>query len=125
MLVSVRFDTLCRRGELVALSIGDLPPNATGRYSVLVRRAKNGPEGADCRAHLLTRTSPLMREWLTAIKEDRGPLLRPAYRSKALGLYLEALMGNGMRPFSVRPSRSALVTTVESGPGGFRIARTV
>lgn len=40
VLVSVGFDTLCRRGELVALSVGDLTRNGQGRYSVLVRRAK-------------------------------------------------------------------------------------
>ena len=91
VLVSVGFDTLCRRGELVALSIGDLTPNANGRFSILVRRAKNDPEGAGRTAHLSTRTSKLVREWLAAIGVEKGPLLRPVYRSKALGLYLEAL----------------------------------
>lgn len=91
VLVSVGFDTLCRRGELVALSIGDLTQNANGRYSILVRRAKNDPEGAGRTAHLSTRTSILVQEWLAAIKVEQGPLLRPVYRSKALGLYLEAL----------------------------------
>ena len=91
VLVSVGFDTLCRRGELVALSIGDLTPNANGRFSVLVRRAKNDPEGAGRTAHLSTRTSLLVRQWLAAIGVEKGPLLRPVYRSKALGLYLEAL----------------------------------
>jgi site-specific recombinase XerD len=91
VLVSVGFDTMCRRGELVALSIGNLTPHANGRFSILVRRAKNDPEGAGRTAHLSTRSSMLVHEWLAAIGVEKGPLLRPVYRSKALSLYLEAL----------------------------------
>ncbi|WP_332700992.1 tyrosine-type recombinase/integrase [Devosia sp.] len=91
VLVSVGFDTLCRRGELVALSICDLTLNATGRYGVLVRRAKNDPEGSGRTAHLSTRTSKLVQAWLATIEVEAGPLLRPVYRKKALALYLEPL----------------------------------
>ncbi|MFP9135985.1 tyrosine-type recombinase/integrase [Devosia sp. XGJD_8] len=91
VLVTVGFDTLCRRGELVALSIGDFTRKDNGRYSVLVRRAKNDPEGAGRTAHLSTRTSQFVDEWLLAIGTDSGPLLRPVYRTKALALYLEPL----------------------------------
>ena len=91
LLVSVGFDTLCRRGELVALSIEDLTPTDDGRYTVLVRRAKNDPEGAGRTCRLSLATSVLVREWLAAIGAARGPLLRPVYRKRALGLYLEPL----------------------------------
>lgn len=91
VLVSVGFDTLCRRGELVALWIGDLTRKESGRYSVLVRRAKNDPEGAGRTAHLSTRTSQLIDEWLLTLSVDSGPLLRPVYQTKALALYLEPL----------------------------------
>lgn len=40
VLVSVGFDTLCRRGELVDLSVTDLIKREDGRYSVLIRRAR-------------------------------------------------------------------------------------
>lgn len=83
VLVTDGFDTLCRRGELVALSIGDFTRKDNGRYSVLVRRAKNDPEGAGRTAHLSTRTSQFVDEWLLAIGTDSGPLLRPVYRAKA------------------------------------------
>ena len=88
VLVSVGFDTLCRRGELVALSVTDLTKRDDGRYSVLIRRAKNDPEGAGRTAHLSTRSSALVDDWLTAIGATRGPLLRPVYRSRALALSL-------------------------------------
>lgn len=91
VLVTVGFDTLCRRGELVALSIADFTRKDNGRYSVLVRRAKNDPEGAGRTAHLSTRTSQFVDEWLLAIGTDTGPLLRPVYRTKVLALYLEPL----------------------------------
>lgn len=91
LLVAVGFDSLCRRGELVALSIGDLTRRDNGRYSLLVRRAKNDPEGAGRTAHLSTATSTLVDDWLAAISAQSGPLLRPVYREKALALYLEPL----------------------------------
>lgn len=75
----------------MSLSIGDLTRRANGRYSVLVRRAKNDPEGAVRTAHLSTPTSDLVDDWLAAISVRSGPLLRPVYQSRALALYLEPL----------------------------------
>ena len=91
VLVSVGFDTLCRRGELVALSIEDFTPTSDGRFTVLVRRAKNDPDGAGRTCRLSLATSILVQEWLGAIGASRGPLLRPVYRSRALALYLDPL----------------------------------
>jgi site-specific recombinase XerD len=91
VLMSVGFDTLCRRGELVAISIEDLAPNGQGQYSVLVRRAKNDLEGAGRISHLSTQSSLLVDQWLTATGAKSGPLLRPVYFSRAPALYLEPL----------------------------------
>jgi len=91
VMVSVGFDTLCRRGELVAISIEDLTAKGQGRYSVLVRRAKNDLEGAGRISHLSTQSSKLVNQWLTAIGMKSGPLLRPVYCRKAPALYLEPL----------------------------------
>lgn len=79
VLVSVGFDTLCRRGELVSIAIPDLTQREDGRYSILVRRAKNDPDGAGRVAHLSTSTSALVDRWLAAIGSGKGPLLRPVY----------------------------------------------
>ncbi|ODT66227.1 MAG: hypothetical protein ABS75_27525 [Pelagibacterium sp. SCN 63-23] len=103
VLVSVGFDNLCRRGEPVALSVTDLTRRADGRYSVLIRRAKNDPEGADRTAHLSIRSSALVADWLTAIGATRGPLLCPVYRSWAWALYLEPLtVGRMLKKLSLR-----------------------
>ena len=88
VLVSVGFDTLCRRGELVALSIEDFSPTADGRYTVLVRRAKNDPEGAGRTAKLSKASSDVFRQWLKKAGISRGPLLRPVYGRHVRALYL-------------------------------------
>ncbi|ODT80495.1 MAG: hypothetical protein ABS76_16300 [Pelagibacterium sp. SCN 64-44] len=91
VLVSVGFDTLCRRGELVALSVEDFTPTADGRFTVLVRRAKNDPEGAGRTARLSRTASDILRAWLKEPGIHRGALLRPVYGNRALALYLEPL----------------------------------
>lgn len=116
VLVSVGFDTLCRRGELVALSVNDLTKREDGRYSVLIRRAKNDPGGAGRTAQLSTRSSQLVDEWLAATGATGGPLLRPVYRSRALVLYLEPLtIGRVLKKLS---NRAELQTDGQSKVSG-------
>lgn len=91
VLVSVGFDTLCRRGELVALSVDDFTPTADGRFTVLVRRAKNDPEGAGRTARLSKIASDILRLWFAETGIERGALLRPVYGKRILALYLEPL----------------------------------
>lgn len=91
VLVSVGFDTLCRRGELVALSVEDLTPTEDGRYTVLVRRAKNDAEGAGRTARLSLRTSIIVREWIAQAEISRGAVLRPVFRSTVRATYLQPL----------------------------------
>lgn len=116
VLVSVGFDTLCRRGELVALSIEDFTPTDDSRYTVLVRRAKNDPEGAGRTCRLSLATSGLVREWLAAIGTARGPLLRPVYGKRALGLYLEALtVGRVLKKLCLRIATEKVAAEEVSG----------
>jgi integrase len=79
VLVAVGFDTLCRRGELVALAAEDLQPNHHGTLSILVRRAKNDPYGTGRIAHLAVPTVSIVERWLDAAEIAKGPLLRPVY----------------------------------------------
>src|SRR5690606_8008674 len=90
VLISVGFDTLCRRGELVSISIGDLTKTQGGRYQVLVRRAKNDPVGLGRICRLSSRSSRLIDSWTKAIGADRGALLRPVYGQRALSCHLNA-----------------------------------
>ncbi|MHB1110188.1 MAG: tyrosine-type recombinase/integrase [Devosia sp.] len=78
-LIAVGFDTLCRRGEIVALQAEDLEPNHFGALSILVRRAKNDPEGTGRIAHLSSPTVKVVEAWLSAARITSGPLFRPIY----------------------------------------------
>jgi site-specific recombinase XerD len=116
VLVSVGFDTLCRRGELVALSIEDLTATEDGRFTVLVRRAKNDPDGAGRTCRLSLGTSVLLKKWLTTIGVSRGPLLRPVYGSRALGLYLEPLtVGRVLKKLCLRMAAESVAAERISG----------
>jgi integrase len=116
VLVSVGFDVLCRRGELVALAVEDLTPRSSGRYQVLVRRAKNDPEGAGRTANLSTISSQLVEQWLGAIGAKSGPLLRPVYGQRARALYLEPLtVGRVLKKLASRARNDALPSGKVSG----------
>lgn len=102
-LVSVGFDTMCRRGELVALSVEDFTPMADGRYTVLIRRAKNDPEGAGRTARLSKMASTILAKWLEEARITRGPLLRPVYQKRVRALYLAPLtVGRVLKKLSDR-----------------------
>lgn len=64
--MSVGFDTLCRRGELVAFHFGEIEPNHFGTASLLIRRAKNDPEGAGRIAHLTAGALEALMQWIDA-----------------------------------------------------------
>lgn len=116
LLLAVGFDTLCRRGELVALSIQDFTRRDDGRYNVLVRRAKNDPEGAGRTALLSSRSSTLLDAWLAEVGTETGPLLRPVYGTRALALYLDPLtVGRVLKKLSARANLPLLGTSKVSG----------
>ena len=83
-LVAVGFDTLCRRSELVALRAEDLQPNHFGTACLLIRRAKNDPEGAGRIAHVTPLGLEALRTWMAAANIESGPLFRPVYQTVAV-----------------------------------------
>jgi integrase/recombinase XerD len=90
-LVSVGFDTLCRRGELVALHFEDIEPNHFGTASLLIRRAKNDPEGAGRIAHLTPRALGALAQWIDAAKIEGGTLFRPVYGKFAIDRFMNPI----------------------------------
>jgi integrase/recombinase XerD len=92
ILVRVGFDTLCRRGEVVALRADDLSENQRGNLSILVRRAKNDPTGEGRMAPLSTATSDRVRHWLAITGITEGALLRPIYQDKVLRRFLDPVV---------------------------------
>ena len=61
-LLAVAYDTLLRRGELVALQVPDIVTELDGAATVLVRRAKADPEGRGATVYLARDSVALVRE---------------------------------------------------------------
>jgi site-specific recombinase XerD len=93
-MLCVAYETLARRGELVALEVRDLDfhPDATGQ--ALIRRGKTDPDGQGRLAYLSRETVPptaRMRSTTRKPRCDAGHHARPA--EKAL---LDAARGNSL-----------------------------
>ena len=88
-MLSLGYELLTRRSELVALQTGDLETRADGTLRVLIRRSKSDPFGEGRVAFTSVETADLVAAWL----EWRGPhipwLFCPIYHHKALNRSLE------------------------------------
>ena len=73
---SVAYETLARRGELVALEVQDIEfwPNGTGQ--ALIRRGKTDAEGQGRVAYLSRETVKWLKIWLEHAKILEGPIFR-------------------------------------------------
>jgi len=116
VLVAVGFDTLCRRGELVALAAEDLQANHHGTLSILLRRAKNDPYGTGRIAHLAELTIAIVERWLEAADTMRGPLLRPVYCDHPIPRYMEpSSVGRELKKLAVAAGLDAAQVRQISG----------
>lgn len=83
-MLSVGYELLTRRSELVALRSDDLEDRGDGTFRVLIRRSKADQFGAGRIAFTSRKTADLLREWL----ELRGPeidwLFCPVYQGKPI-----------------------------------------
>src|SRR5208283_3812263 len=75
-LLCVAYETLARRGELVALELRDIEflPNGTGQ--ALIRRGKTDTEGQGRVAYLSRETVKWLKIWLDHAKIPDGPIFR-------------------------------------------------
>src|ERR1700722_3314270 len=75
-LLCVAYETLARRGELVALEVRDVEfwPNGTGQ--ALIRRGKTDAEGQGRVAYLSRETVKWLKIWLEHGKIVEGPIFR-------------------------------------------------
>ena len=76
LLLALGYETLCRRSELVALSMEHIERYPTGEGSILVVRSKADPFGAGRRAYLSHDTLELLDRWHEASGIQDGPILR-------------------------------------------------
>ena len=75
-LISIGYDTLCRRSELVALRVEDLTRLPDGGMLALIRRAKNDPFGDGREGYVSIRSVELLDKWLQAAAIDEGWVFR-------------------------------------------------
>jgi integrase len=75
-MLCVAYETLARRGELVALEVRDIDfhPNGTGQ--ALIRRGKTDADGRGRSAYLSRETVKWLKAWLETAKISEGPLFR-------------------------------------------------
>ena len=88
-LLAVAYDTLLRRGELVALQVTDIVDAADGSATALVRRSKADPEGWGAEAYVARDSVALVRTWLERSAVREGRLFRSLTRG-AVGEGLDA-----------------------------------
>ncbi len=88
--LAVAYDAMLRRSELVALQVVDVTRERGGSASLLVRRAKNDPEGGGAILYLHGDSVKLLSAWLSASGIGDGPLFRSMRKDGTLGGRLPA-----------------------------------
>ena len=89
-LLAVAYDAMLRRSELVALQVVDVKIERDGSASLLVRRAKNDPDGGGTMLYLHLDSVKLVQEWLSATGITAGALFRSMRKDGTVGGRLDA-----------------------------------
>jgi len=88
VMVSLAYDTLCRRSELVALRIEELERVAEGGAIIPVQRSKSDQEGEGRMAYVSPRTLDYVMSWAKQAKLKTGPIVRSATKNGRIGASL-------------------------------------
>lgn len=91
-MISIGYDTLCRRSELVAVRSEDIEPRPNGGANILVRRAKNDPDGMGRVAASSAASLARLQVWLSAAGITEGPLFRQVYGETVKSRYLSPIL---------------------------------
>ena len=102
-LLAFAYDTLLRRGELVALQVSDIVEETGGAATVLVRRGKADPEGLGATVYLARDSMALVRRWL----ERSGVRQGKVFRSLSRGVVGEGLEAGQVSRIFKRMAREA------------------
>lgn len=88
-MLSIGYELLTRRSELVALRTGDFEERPDGTLRVLIRRSKADPYGSGRLAFTSAGTANLVREWIAWRGPDIDWLFCPVYQGKPINRGLE------------------------------------
>jgi integrase len=94
-MLCVAYETLARRGELVALEVRDIDFHPDGTGMALIRRGKTDAEGRGRSAHLSRETVRWLKLWLDSAKIGEGVLFR-----RLVG---RGKIGGALNPGSIAP----------------------
>jgi integrase len=94
-MLCVAYETLARRGELVALDVRDIDIHPNGTGQVLIRRGKTDAEGQGRAAYLSRETVKWLKVWLEHSGIAEGPIFR-----RLIG---KAQIGGPLNPGSIAP----------------------
>ena len=94
-MLCVAYETLARRGELVALQVKDLDFHPDGTGQALIRRGKTDAEGQGRVAYLSRETVRWLTIWLEHAKISEGPIFR-----RLIG---RGEIGDALHPGSIAP----------------------
>ncbi|MCB1381327.1 MAG: tyrosine-type recombinase/integrase, partial [Alphaproteobacteria bacterium] len=108
-MMSLGYELLTRRSELVALKTEDLGARDDGTLRVLIRRSKTDPDGAGRIAFTSKRTADIVREWITWRGPEIDWLFCPIYHGQPIDRSLETatvkrLVKNAARRSGLDPS---------------------
>lgn len=105
-MLSVGYDILARRSELVAITTDEVTAQGDGTLRILVRRSKSDPFGMGRLAFTSRRSGELVREWLKWRGGDIQPLFCAIYQGKAID---RTLSGDSVRDLIKRSARMAQI----------------
>lgn len=83
-MISLGYDLLTRRSELVALRCSDIEMRGDGTLRAIIRRSKSDPFGMGRIAFSSRRSARLVEEWLVWRGPDIEPLFCPIYQGKPI-----------------------------------------
>ena len=89
-MLSIGYDLLNRRSELVALNTSDVHFEPSGSARIIIRRSKSDQYGSGRVAFTSRRSVDLLRSWLDWRGPEIEPLFCGIYRAKPLNRSLEA-----------------------------------
>ncbi len=115
-LISVAFETMFRRSELIILRIEDLSEESDGSGRIFLASSKTDQESAGFLQYLSPETMSLVRDWLEAAKLTQGPIFRSTPRSNKADKYQSALSDRDVaRIFKQRALQAGLAAELISG----------
>jgi len=115
-LISVAFETMFRRSELIILRIEDLSDEPDGSGRIFLASSKSDQESAGFLQYLSPETMSRVKDWLEAAKLTQGPIFRSAPRSNKADKYQTALSDRDIaRIFKQRALQAGLAAELISG----------